>query len=230
MAKDTVDNAPREDAPRILWVEGSPKGERSLSTACANAFLAGVRHDSPGASVEHLDVWSEDLPEFGGDAAHAKFAPLFGEETTPEQDRIWAEVLGAIERLRSADLVVVSAPMWNWSIPYRLKHWLDIVVQPLISFTVNDQGEHVGVIGVGKQAQLILTRSSAYDGRSPEMVDHQQSYLEYLFGGMLGYALHPSFVVEPTTRWTAPEREALRNDAVADAEAAGRRFSFTERV
>ena len=208
-------------------MEGSPKGERSMSSACANAFLAGVREGSPGASVEHLDVWSEDLPEFGRDAAHAKFAPLFGESLTEEQEEIWARVQGAIERLQTADLVVVSAPMWNWSIPYRLKQWLDIVVQPLVSFTVNDKGEHVGVVGVGKQAQLILTRSSAYDGRSPEMVDHQQSYLEYLFGGMLGYSLQPSFVVEPTTRWTAEEREALWNDSVAQAEAAGRGFSFT---
>ena len=213
-------------SPRILWVEGSPKGDRALSSACARAFLDGVRQGASGASVEHLDVWGADLPEFGAEAAHAKFAPLFGEEMTQEQEETWARVEGEIERLGTADLVVVSAPMWNWSVPYRLKHWLDIVVQPLVSFTVNSEGEHVGVIGVGKEAQLILTRSSAYDGRSPEMVDHQQSYLEYLFGGMLGYTLHPSFVVEPTTRWTAEEREALWNDSVAEAEAAGRRFSF----
>ncbi|MGH1492929.1 MAG: FMN-dependent NADH-azoreductase [Acidimicrobiales bacterium] len=220
-------NETANDSPRILWVEGSPKGERSLSSACANAFLAGVREDTPGALVEHLDVWSEDLPEFGRDAAHAKFAPLFGDSLTEEQEQIWAEVQRAIERLRSADLVVVSAPMWNWSIPYRLKHWLDIVVQPLVSFTVNEKGEHVGVIGLGKQAQLILTRSSAYDGRSPEMVDHQQTYLEYLFGGMLGYSIGQSFVVEPTTRWTPEEREALWNESVAEAETVGQRFSFT---
>lgn len=214
------------DSRQILWIEGSPKGDRSLSSACAKAFVEGVRTNEPEVGIEHLDVWNADLPEFGGEAAYAKFAPLFGEPLADNHDAVWSPVEAEINRLGSADLVVVSSPMWNWSVPHRLKQWIDVVVQPIVSFTVNEQGEHVGVIGIGKQAQLILTRSSAYDGRSPEMTDHQQTYLEYLFGGMLGYDLASSFVVEPTTRWKPEEREALWQDSVADAGAAGHDFVF----
>ena len=117
MSSDT-----RSYGPSVLWVEGSPKGDRSLSSACARAFLASVQERAPLASVEHLDVWTAELPEFGGEAAVAKFAPLFGEALTEEQQRLWSGVEGEIERRRSADLVVVSSPMWNWSIQIKVSN------------------------------------------------------------------------------------------------------------
>ena len=210
---------------RILWVEGSPRGDLSLSSACARAFLDEVRSQRPDVAIEAFDVWDQQLPEFAGDAASAKFAPIFGEERTPVQAEIWEEVEAHISHLESFDAVVVSAPMWNWSIPYRLKHWIDIVAQPFRSFTLSPDGRHVGVIGVGKPAQFLLTRSSAYDGRSPEMSDHQQPYLEYLFAGMLGYTLSDTLVIEPTTRMTAEEREIVRREALSAARTAGKGFA-----
>jgi len=211
-------------APRLLWVEGSPKGERSLSTACASAFLEATAESQPDVAVTHLDVWRDDLPEFGGEAALAKFAPLFGETLTDEQVGIWQQVTEQIELVAAHDAVLVSTPMWNWSVPYRLKQWIDIIVQPLASFTLDADLRHVGVLGVGKPAQLILTRSSAYDGRAPELEDHQQPYLEFLFGSMLGFELAESVVIEPTTAWTPQEREEIAARAVELATEAGRRF------
>ncbi|MEV0670493.1 NAD(P)H-dependent oxidoreductase [Mycobacterium sp. NPDC050441] len=110
---------------------------------------------------------------------------------------------------------VVSSPMWNWHVPHALKAWIDIIVQPVASFTLNERGEHVGTLGEGKPLQLLLTRSSAYDGRHPELQDFQRPYLEYVFG-MLGYRVD-TLVVEPTTRWTPAEREQMRTQAVERA-------------
>jgi FMN-dependent NADH-azoreductase len=62
---------------------------------------------------------------------------------------------------------------------------------------------------------LILTRSSRYDGSSPELLDFQLPYLDYVFT-MLGYRVD-SLVVEPTTRWTPQEREQLRREALKQA-------------
>lgn len=203
---------------RTLWVEGSPKGELSLSSALTEAFLQAAPATAVGA-VERFSVWSDDALRFGRDAALAKFAPLLGEKRTAEQKSVWAEVLGEIERVRGFDRVVVSSPMWNWHVPHALKAWIDIIVQPLASFTLNERGEHVGTLGEGKPLQLILTRSSAYDGRNPELQDFQQPYLEYVFG-MLGYAVD-TLTVEPTTRWTPEERAAMRDEALATARQAG---------
>ncbi|MGA9276421.1 FMN-dependent NADH-azoreductase [Ilumatobacter sp.] len=201
----------------MLWVEGSPKGERSLSSSCARAFLAALGDD---VAVTHVDVWSDDVVVFGREAALAKFGPLFGEPHTPEQAEIWERVTAQIDQVASHDAIVVSTPMWNWSIPHALKAWIDVVVQPLQSFTLDAEGRHVGTLGVGKQAQLIVTRSSAYDGTSPELVDHQEPYLRYLFD-FLGFDLSESLIIEPTTAWTPEERQVIVDEAVERARRAG---------
>lgn len=204
----------------ILWVEGSPKGERSLSSSCARACLDAVDAPEGDVTVTHLDVWSDEVVSFGREAALAKFGPLFGEPHTPEQTAIWERVTAQINQVASHDALVVSTPMWNWSIPHALKAWIDVVVQPLQSFTLHTQGRHVGTLGVDKRAQLILTRSSSYDGVSPELADHQEPYLRYLFD-FLGFDLSESLIIEPTTAWTPEEREAIVDEAVERARQAG---------
>ncbi|NKZ11194.1 NAD(P)H-dependent oxidoreductase [Mycolicibacterium septicum DSM 44393] len=194
---------------RTLWIEASPKGDDALSSQLAQAYLDAA--DGVGV-VERFSVWDDDALRFGRDAAVAKFAQLFGEPITEDQQAVWRQVLGEIERVRGFDRLVVSSPMWNWHVPHALKAWIDIIVQPVASFTLNERGEHVGTLGEGKPLQLILTRSSAYDGRHPELQDFQKPYLEYVFG-MLGYRVD-TLVVEPTTRWTPAEREQMRAEAV----------------
>lgn len=204
----------------ILWVEGSPKGDRSASSRCARAFLDALDDE---VTVTHLDVWSDEVITFGREAALAKLGPLFGEPRSAEQDAIWEQVTAQIEQVARHDAVLISTPMWNWSIPHALKAWIDVVVQPLQSFTVDAEGRHVGTIGVGKRAQMILTRSSAYDGRSPEMQDHQEPYLRYLFD-LLGFDVADPVIVEPTTAWTPDEREAIVAEGAERSRAAGLAF------
>lgn len=199
---------------RTLWVEASPKGDAALSSQMAQAYLEGQDY-------ERFSVWAEDALRFGRDAAIAKFAPLFGETVTDEQQAIWQQVLDEIERVRGFDRLVVSTPMWNWHVPHALKAWIDVIVQPIASFTLDDKGEHVGTLGEGKPLLLILTRSSAYDGRHPELQDFQRPYLEYVFG-MLGYQVE-TLVVEPTTRWTPEERAQMRDAAIEVARDAAAR-------
>jgi FMN-dependent NADH-azoreductase len=210
---------------KVLWVEGSPKGDRSLSTVCARGFLTAASAVVPDLEVTHRDVWDGSILRFDREAALAKFGPLFGEPHTDVQSDIWRQVTAEIDQVAAHDHVVVSSPMWNWSIPHALKAWIDVIVQPLHSFTLNAAGEHVGVLGVGKMAQFVLTRSSAYDGRHPEMQDHQEPYLRYLFN-LLGFDVRDSLVIEPTTRWTTEERAALAEQGVADATEAGTRFGI----
>lgn len=211
---------------KTLWVEASPKQEQSLSSALTQAFLDAAPAAAVG-DVERFSVWTDEMLVFGRDAAFAKFAPLYGERRTPEQKQIWSDVLAEIERVRSFDRLVVSSPMWNWHVPHALKAWIDVIVQPMASFTVNERGEHVGTLGEGKPLQLILTRSSAYDGDRADLQDFQRPYLEYVFT-MLGYSVE-TLVFEPTTRWTAEERAQMRDAALEKARIAGQRLAGESR-
>jgi FMN-dependent NADH-azoreductase len=201
----------------VLWVEASPKGDDALSSQAAQAYL-----DAAGLSdVERFSVWDDvenPVLRIGRDAAIAKFAKLYGDPVTDEQRGTWKQILAEIDRVRGFDRVVVSSPMWNWSVPHALKAWIDVIVQPVASFTLNERGEHVGTLGEGKPLQLILTRSSAYDGSHPELEDFQRPYLEYVFT-MLGYRVS-TLAIEPTTRWTAEERTKMRADALESARTA----------
>ncbi|WP_260761986.1 NAD(P)H-dependent oxidoreductase [Mycobacterium sp. SMC-4] len=60
---------------RTLWVEASPKGEHSLSTAVAREFLDAADEGCIG-TVDRVELWSDEMPVFGRDAAMAKFAPF----------------------------------------------------------------------------------------------------------------------------------------------------------
>ena len=162
---------------RILHVIASPKGPESSSTEIANAFLDECRRLDSGIEVRVLDVWSDDLPPFGRDAAIAKLAPLVGESLTPEQEREWKRVTEVIADFASYDKVVISTPMWNFSVPYALKQYIDLLVQPGITFGLNESFEHIGLL-VDRPVQLILTRSSAFAEGSPE--DFQLSYLRHV--------------------------------------------------
>ncbi|MGJ6125596.1 hypothetical protein QN239_23775 [Mycolicibacterium sp. Y3] len=89
-----------------LWVEASPKGDDALSSQLALAYLEGQEY-------ERFSVWGDDVLRFGRDAALAKFAQLFGEPITDDQQTAWQRVLDEIERVRGFDRLVVSSPMWN---------------------------------------------------------------------------------------------------------------------
>ena len=136
---------------RLLHVEASPNGDRSVSAAMAAAFLDAYAAMHPEDETLTLNVWSEDLPTFGSEHAAAKFAPLLSEVRTPAQERPWREITDTLRDFDSADKLVISCPMWNYSIPHALKNYIDLIVQPGLSFSARiEEGDvvHFGLLRV----------------------------------------------------------------------------------
>lgn len=191
----TQDGAGGSRLMQVLHVIGSPKGEASASTRMAEAFLDQYCLENPHDSVTTLDVWSADLPEYDGELAAAKLAPLIGEPLTPTQIAAWDRVLAIVETFASHSKIVISTPMWNFALPYRLKHYIDLLVQPGVTFGLDDAFEHIGLLD-DRPVQLILTRSSAFTDDSPD--DFQLSYLTHILG-FIGLHDVKSLVFEGTT-------------------------------
>lgn len=187
---------------RILHIEASPKGERSGSSKLAAWFLDAYRQAHPEDLVEKLNVFDAQLPTFGADAAHAKFAPIFGEAVSPSQQRLWEDVKSRIAHLDSFDKIVLSSPMWNYSVPYPLKHYLDIIMQPGITFGYDPKKMiHIGLLK-NRPVQLLLTRSSTAPG---DYADFQLPYLRYVFSAM-GLTDLRVVTAWQTTKMSADER------------------------
>lgn len=187
---------------KILHIEASPRRELSGSSKLAKWFLEAYTEANPQDTVEQLNVFDADLPEFAADAAKAKFAPIYGEEISDVQREIWVDVNRHIKHFDSFDKIVLSSPMWNYSVPYPLKHYLDIIMQPGITFGYDpEKMVHIGLLK-NRPVELLLTRSSTPPG---DYGDFQLPYLRFVLGAM---GLRDLRVITPwqTTKMTPEER------------------------
>lgn len=190
---------------KLLYVESSPRKERSASIEVAQSYLQAFREKDAGNEVETLDLWELALPEFNGDLINAKYRVLHGEPHTEAEARAWAEVRGIAEQFMAADQYLFSLPMWNFSIPYKLKHYIDIITQPGITFSHSEEGFQ-GLV-TDKPVTLIYARGGDYESVESSAMDFQQPYMEMILG-FIGFEEINSVFVEPTL--AAPEIKAQR--------------------
>ena len=184
--------------PTVLHIQASPRRERSHSTRVAEEFLEAYTKAHSGYQVETLDLWSAPMIEFNGAALDAKYAVLHGKE--PPDDKalsVWETIKKAAEPLFRSDKLVISVPMWNFGIPYKLKHFIDVVTQPTITFRFSPGEGYVGLVP-DKPALIITARGGAYPASSPmESLDYQRPYLRQWLQ-FIGIRNVHEIVVEPT--------------------------------
>lgn len=161
--------------PHLLYVEASPRKDRSASIAAAHAFLETWRGRHPEGSVDTLDVWNTQLPDFDGEALAGKYAALAGEPLSPAQDEAWSAIRALAERFRRADLLLFAVPMWNYTIPYRLKHLFDLVSQKDLLFTFDERGQN----GLLKAKAVVINARGVQIGDDfpADIYDHQSTYM-----------------------------------------------------
>ena len=146
----------------------------------------------------------------------SKYAALEGNPRSPEQLKVWADIEALGQRFHRADVIVLSVPMWNFGIPYRLKHLIDAVSQKDVLFTFDERGL-LGLLG-GRKAVLVAARGVALGENFPAAeFDHQTSYLT-MWAHMVGITEVHTVSVEKTL--FGPEADtASRAQAKAEAAA-----------
>jgi FMN-dependent NADH-azoreductase len=183
--------------PKILHIIASPRGDRSASLTVARTFLAAYAGKNPGDQIETLDLWKTKLPEFDGDTIDGKYAILHGDKFTPAQEEAWKAVVAVAEKFKSADKYVISLPMWNFGIPYKLKHFIDVLVQPGLAFSFSPDTGYKGLV-TGKPLVAIYARGGAYGpGSGAEGYDAQSTYLKQVLG-FIGFTDVKEILVEET--------------------------------
>lgn len=193
---------------KLLHIESSPRGSRSASLAVANRFLESYRAAHPRDTVETLDLWQAKLPEFDGATLDAKYAVLHGLAHTSEQLQAWQAVAKIAEHFKSADKYLVSLPMWNFGIPYKLKHYIDLLVQPGLTFSFTPAEGYKGLV-TGKPLVAVYARGGAYGpGTGAEAYDQQSGYLKQILG-FIGFTNIQEIFVEPTLASPTSKEEAL---------------------
>lgn len=120
---------------KLLHIKASPRDGLSHSSKAADSFIAALRDNTSDVTVTELDIWDADLPHLNGPLLAAKYARLAGRAFTGDEASAWDQIGELVRNLDVAHAILISSPMWNMSIPYRLKHYIDLVTQPGLSFS-----------------------------------------------------------------------------------------------
>lgn len=208
---------------KLLYLQTSPRGGRSYSSAVADAFVESYREMHPEDGIKKLNVFEMDLPSFDGLAVQAKYTILHGKEHSQEELEAWNEVKAVIEEFKSADKYVMAVPMWNFGIPYRLKQYLDIIVQPGYTFSYIPEEGYKGLV-TGKPIFIVYSRGGEYkQGSEYEALDLQKKYIETILR-FIGFEKIFSVVVEPTLMGGPDVAIEKRSSAIEEAKSIVKQF------
>ena len=166
----------------ILQIDSSALGAGSVSRELTATVVRRLRETAPGAVLTYRDLAASPLAHLGGELL-AALRPQPGIETgaagAQREEVALTEAL--IAEFLAADVVVVGAPMYNFSVPSQLKAWIDRVAQPGRTFRYTANGP-VGLAG-GKKVIVVSSRGGLYAATHFETaLDHQEAYLRAVFG------------------------------------------------
>ncbi|QDY08148.1 NAD(P)H-dependent oxidoreductase [Micromonospora sp. HM134] len=202
------------EVTRLLHVKATPTGPRSRSAAVAEAFVDAFLECHPQAAVDVLDLSATTLPPVGAVAVAAKKNAISGATGSADEAMSWQQTRELVRRFTDADHYLFSVPMWNFGIPYLLKHFIDIVTQPGLTFRLDPRHGYQGLL-TGRRACVVYTSGVYTPGCPPEFgVDFQSTYLNYWLR-TIGVDPVIEVALRPTdfTRSLAADLDRAREDA-----------------
>lgn len=167
----------------ILHVIANPKpAAEANSKQLAATFFAALKKANPSASVTEVDLYANPPPFYTYDVYRHFWYPVFDAsyEASPREKLASAYALEQCRLFKAADVVVLTSPMWNFSLPAILKAWLDQVIMPNVTFTISSSG----VKGLHKVRKVVLLASSGGAYEAGDGRDHLSAELRTAFGFM----------------------------------------------
>jgi FMN-dependent NADH-azoreductase len=162
----------------LLVLNSTPSGAASVSGILVQEVIDRYRDLDPATVVTVRDLDADPLPHLTSKI----IAGVRGQPVT-ETELAAREVSDAlIAELLAADVVVIGAPMHNFSVPTALRAWFDHVLRPGVTFGYSEAGPK-GLVE-GKKAILALATGGLYSEGPTKLLDHQEPYLRQLLGFM----------------------------------------------
>ncbi len=187
---------------KLLHIDSSILGEHSASRALSAAVVAARKAADPSLELVYRDLAASPLPHLSG-ASLAKADPA----EVDAADQVMREFL-------EADVVVVGAPMYNFTIASTLKAWIDRLAVAGKTFRYNEQGMAEGLAG-GKEVIVASSRGGFHQASG---MDFQEPYLRHMFGFMgiddIAFVRAEGLAVSPEQR-AASMQQALASIAPA---------------
>src|SRR5437588_4980167 len=195
--------------PKLFHLSCSPRTD-SESSAGARVFIDRFREARPDWDIDVMDLWRDHLPECDGAILEAKYARLGGRAFTDAQRDAFAVAERIAIRFSLADRVLISTPMWNFSIPYKLKQWLDVIIQPGLTFCFDPAQGYRALLKNRPTIVILASGSDFVTGMNRGRIDMATPYLREAlrFIGISDVRFVP---IGPTAGPTKPVRAAQQN-------------------
>jgi FMN-dependent NADH-azoreductase len=164
---------------KLLHIDSSILGDHSVSRQLTKDTVAQWVNKHPGTTVDYLDLAVNTPSHLSADSLGFRAPAGTPMSDVQKSENVISEAL--VTQFLAADVIVVGAPLYNFSIPSQLKAWIDRIAQVGRTFKYTETGPQ-GLAG-GKTVIVASTRGGVYStndwGRAAE---HQESYLQTVFG------------------------------------------------
>ncbi|HEY0246559.1 MAG TPA: NAD(P)H-dependent oxidoreductase [Mucilaginibacter sp.] len=165
---------------KILHIISSPRGGASFSIKLGNAVVKKLQEAYPGSTVKESNLVDKHFPHLEEAHLTSFFTPA--ENRTPENIAAIAHSDEAIQEIMEADIIVIGAPMYNFTIHSTLKAWLDHIVRAGITFKYDQNG--VEGLVKGKKVYIAETTGGIYTEGPMQAYDYIAPYLKVVLGHM----------------------------------------------
>jgi len=165
---------------KLLHIDSSVLADNSVSRQLTANTVAQWRANHPGTTVDYLDLAASAPSHLNADSLGFRL-PANAEGLSDVQKRENALSEALVSQFLAADVIVIGAPLYNFSIPSQLKAWIDRVAQVGRTFKYTENGP-VG-LAAGKTVIVASTRGGVYStSEGGRAMEHQESYLQTVFG------------------------------------------------
>ena len=167
---------------KLLHIDSSVLGPHSVSRQVSAAIVDRLRQATPGLEVTYRDLTSVPLAHLTG--SHLAAGQGAVPEAALQQDGLQQDLAAGqavLEEFLAADIVVLGAPMYNFTIPSQLKAWIDRILVAGKTFKYSAAGAE-GLAG-NKRVIIAISRGGFYGAGTPAAVgEHLETYLRWVFG------------------------------------------------
>ena len=199
---------------KLLFIQASPRMNRSHSIGVGREFIDSYHISHPADTIKTINLFDYDMPELDDVTIQGKYNIIHGREYSPQEKEQWLKVVEVIEDFKDADKYLFAVPMWNFSIPYKLKHYLDVIIQPNYTFQITEKGYE----GLSDQPAVIIhaRRGDHSETSDSQNYDLQKPYLELVLG-FIGIHDTRRIIIEPTLHGGEDVAQQVQRNAIAAA-------------
>ncbi|KMN29732.1 FMN-dependent NADH-azoreductase [Chromobacterium sp. LK1] len=163
---------------KLLHLDSSILAANSVSRQLSAVVADTLRQRHANVETSYRDLASQPIAHLSGEIIGANFTAEADWTATQRSEAALSNEL--IEEFLAADVVVIGAPMYNFSIPSQLKAWVDRVAATGRTFKYTENGP-VGLAG-GKKVIVVSSRGGVYSTEQGRLMDFQEDYLKTVMG------------------------------------------------